>query len=192
MFLPEIPINSESPDKMFRIGLLSDTHGFLPAEYRSFFSQCVEVWHCGDIGSEEIVEQLQQFKFLRAVYGNIDTLPIRMMFPEFNLFTIDGLKVLMVHIGGFPGRYEKKVLKIIKEEKPGLVVTGHSHILKVMHDTQSGHLHINPGAAGIFGFHQVVTMVRFTINKGMIKDLEIFEKPKSAYFSQNIDNSNTH
>lgn len=161
---------------MIKVGLLSDTHGYLPARTFEFFDACNEVWHAGDFGNLEVVNKLMKFKPLRAVYGNIDGADIRSIFPVKQLFRVEDVKVFMTHIGGYPGRYNKKALKVISDEKPRLFISGHSHILKVMFDKKHQLLHINPGAAGISGIQKVITMVRFVIDSDKIQELEIFEK----------------
>ncbi len=163
---------------MIRIGLLSDTHGSIPASTFEFFKDCDQIWHAGDIGNIAVVDQLKKFKPLVAVYGNIDGAEVRIICPEFQSFTVEKVKVLMTHIGGFPGKYAPKALAIIKKKQPALFVAGHSHILKVMYDQKNKLLHINPGASGKFGMHQKITMVRFTIDGEEIKDLEVFDKER--------------
>ncbi len=157
------------------IGLISDTHGFLHPRVFSFFKNCDEIWHAGDIGTIEIAEKLKDFKPLRAVFGNIDGGSLRIEYPEFSLFEIEGVKVLIMHIGGYPGRYTKLAKQLILEHKPKLFISGHSHILKVIPDKKNNLLHINPGAAGNSGQHKVITFVRFVVNLGNITDLEVFE-----------------
>ena len=163
---------------MAHIGLLSDTHGFINPRIIDFFSGCDEIWHAGDIGNIETADTLSALKPLRAVYGNIDGAEIRMSYPKFQVFTCEGVKVMMTHIGGYPGRYEKEARQMIESEKPGLYITGHSHILKVMYDKKYSLLHMNPGAAGNSGFHHVITCLRFTITGKDIRDLEVFEKQR--------------
>jgi len=163
---------------MTRIGLLSDTHGSIPASTFEFFKDCDQIWHAGDIGNVQVIDQLEGFKPLVAVYGNIDGTEVRIICPEFQSFIVEKVKVLMTHIGGYPGRYELKALTRIRKEKPGLFVAGHSHILKVMYDQKNKLLHINPGASGKSGLHQKITMVRFVIDGDQIKDLEVFEKER--------------
>jgi hypothetical protein len=163
---------------MPRIGLLSDTHGFINPRIIDFLSGCDEIWHAGDIGNVETADTLSALKPLRAVYGNIDGAEIRMSYPKFQVFTCEGVKVMMTHIGGYPGRYEKEARQMIESEKPGLYITGHSHILKVMYDKKYSLLHMNPGAAGNSGFHHVITCLRFTIDGKDIRDLEVFEKQR--------------
>jgi putative phosphoesterase len=163
---------------MIKIGLLSDTHGSLPVKTFEFFKDCDQIWHAGDIGNVKVINQLKNFKQFTAVYGNIDDNDIRILYPESQVFTIEDLKVLMIHIGGYPGRYSRRVRLLIEKEKPGLVISGHSHILKVLYDKRYNLLHINPGASGKFGLHQKITLVRFVIDGDQIKDLEIFEKER--------------
>lgn len=160
---------------MTRIGLLSDTHGYWDERYLQYFESCDEIWHAGDIGSMDIVRRLEAFRPLRAVYGNIDGQDIRLCFPEINRFTLDGADVLIKHIGGYPGKYDRSVRNILLAHPPQLFISGHSHILKVKYDTQLGLLHINPGAAGKYGWHTVRTLIRFSIDQGNFSDLEVIE-----------------
>ena len=134
-----------------------------------------EVWHAGDIGTTAVAVGISTLKSLRGVYGNIDDNELRSQFPENQIFKCEGVKVLLTHIGGYPGKYNNRVKKLIVKEKPQLYVCGHSHILKVMHDRQNNLLHMNPGACGIHGFHQSRTMLRFEINQGKIENLEAIE-----------------
>jgi len=164
---------------MTRIGLLSDTHSYLHQQSFGFFENCDEIWHAGDIGNLQVAKDLQQFRPLRAVYGNIDGTELRMSFPEVQVFTVEKVKVVMTHIGGYPGHYEKKAKELILMEKPQLFVAGHSHILKVMYDTGNKLLYINPGAAGKYGLHKSITMVRFVVDGDQMKDLEILDIPRS-------------
>lgn len=161
-----------------KIGLLSDTHGWLDTKIVDFFKDCDEVWHCGDIGNLAVAEHLASFFNLRAVYGNIDGGDLRLMFPDVLVFETEGVKTLMTHIGGYPRRYDSRIRELLNHEHPQLFVCGHSHILKVMYDKGLNCLHINPGAAGNYGFHKVRTVVRFNIEKGNIKDLEVMELKK--------------
>ncbi|CCZ06538.1 MULTISPECIES: metallophosphoesterase family protein [Culturomica] len=158
-----------------RIGLLSDTHGWLDPKLLEFFEGCDEVWHCGDIGTMEVAEELERHFIVRAVYGNIDGGMMRRVYPETDVFTCEGVKVLMTHIGGYPGHYDMRIKSRLLQERPKLFVCGHSHIAKVMYDRKLACLHINPGAAGRYGFHKVRTAVRFVIGAGEIKDLELIE-----------------
>ena len=160
---------------MTRIGLISDTHGYLDKNIFEHFKNCDEIWHAGDFGSLELIETLQQFKPLKGVYGNIDGKEIRNIFPEKLFFTCEEVKVFMQHIGGYPGKYAPGVKKDIINDHSQLFISGHSHILKVMYDDVVQCLHINSGAAGKQGWHQVRTVVRFTIDKKDIRDCEIIE-----------------
>jgi len=160
------------------IGLLSDTHGFINPRILEFFANCDEIWHAGDIGNTETADKLAAFKPFKAVYGNIDGTELRISYPKNQVFVCGEVKVLMTHIGGYPGRYEKETRQLIESEKPGLFIAGHSHILKVMYDKKHNLLHINPGAAGNSGFHHVITCVRFLIEGKDIRDLEVFEKER--------------
>lgn len=163
---------------MVRIGLLSDTHSHFDERMRLFLEPVDQVWHAGDVGNAQLLAELQQFKPTVAVYGNIDGTDVRGSLPEIQLFQVEQVKVLMMHIGGYPGRYEPKARKLIDAEHPQVFVSGHSHILKVMYDNKLQCLHLNPGAAGVYGFHKKRTMLRFTIDGSNIRDLEIWEKDK--------------
>lgn len=163
---------------MIKIGLLSDTHCYVHPKIYDFFAECNEIWHAGDIGDIATADELNAFKPLKAVYGNIDGHIVRSSYPESLIFNCENVKVYMTHIGGYPDRYAKQVKDIIKLEAPNLFISGHSHILKVMYDKKHELLHINPGAAGKSGFHQVITLVRFCIDGINIKDLEIIELNK--------------
>lgn len=163
---------------MTRIGLLSDTHGYWDERYLKYFEPCDQIWHAGDIGSMEIVERLEAFRPLKAVYGNIDGQDIRRLVPEIARFTVDGADVLMKHIGGYPGKYDASIRSTLFANPPRLFISGHSHILKVKYDKSLNLLHINPGAAGIYGFHTVRTLVRFCIDNGSFSDLEVIELNK--------------
>lgn len=158
-----------------KVGLLSDTHAYWDSRYLEYFKECDEIWHAGDIGSVDLAKRLAEFKPLRAVYGNIDGQSLRLDYPKVALFEVEGVKVLMTHIGGYPGRYNPEIRKELYEVRPQLFICGHSHILKVMFDRQLNCLCINPGAAGKSGFHLVRTLVRFAIEDGMVKDLEVIE-----------------
>ena len=163
---------------MTRIGLISDTHSFLPEAVFTHFANCDEVWHAGDFGEYALIEKLANFKPLRGVYGNIDGTEVRARFPEQLIFTCEGVKIMMRHIGGYPPKYNAATKKEILLHQPQLFISGHSHILKVMYDDALQCLHMNPGAAGISGFHTVRTMLRFVIDGDKIKDLEIIELGK--------------
>lgn len=157
------------------IGLLSDTHGWLDPRLQQHFASCDEIWHAGDIGDLAVTDQLVRWKPLRAVWGNIDDAKARVSFPEHQRFTIGGVKVWMTHIGGRPPRYNKEVLDELRCDPPGLFVCGHSHILLVQFDPKLGCLYMNPGAAGKHGWHKVRTALRFTLEDGKPKDLEVIE-----------------
>lgn len=161
---------------MTRIALLSDTHNYLDPKLFKYIEPCDQVWHAGDIGTIAICNELEKSnKPLTAVYGNIDGQDIRKIYPKHQRFKCEDVDVWITHIGGYPGRYSLDVKTELKRNPPKLFICGHSHILKVMHDKELGLLHINPGAAGNHGFHKVKTMVRFTIDKDNIKELEVIE-----------------
>lgn len=163
-----------------RIGLLSDTHSHLEESLLDYFADCDEIWHAGDIGDLAVTDRLAAEKPLRVVFGNIDDTEARTRFPEDLIFEVEGLKVLMTHIGGYPGRYSARAKKLIKVHQPGLFICGHSHILKVMPDSKHNLLHMNPGAAGKHGFHLMKTALRFSIEAGIISDLEVIELGRRA------------
>lgn len=160
---------------MTRIGLLSDTHGYWDERYEKYFSECDEIWHAGDIGTMELADRLAAIRPLRAVYGNIDGGDLRLRFSERYRFRCEDVEVLMKHIGGYPGHYDASIRGSLFARPPKLFIAGHSHILKVLYDKTLQCLHINPGAAGIYGFHTKRTLVRFTIDGSEIKDLEVIE-----------------
>jgi uncharacterized protein len=163
---------------MIRIGLLSDTHSYLDDRMIELLSECDEIWHAGDIGSCTVTDRLLQVRRLKAVYGNIDGYEIRLQFPHLLRFKCEGVDVLMTHIGGYPGHYDRNILPTLKNDPPGLFITGHSHILRVIYDQKLKFLYINPGAAGQHGFHLVRTLVRFTIDGDQVKNLEVVEMGK--------------
>jgi putative phosphoesterase len=163
---------------MVKIGLLSDTHGWLDPRILDFFEGRDEVWHCGDIGDIAVTDALAARFTLRAVYGNVDGGILRRVFPEIRRFTCEGVSVLMTHIGGYPGHYDRRVAAILREESPRLFACGHSHITRVQYDKELSCLHVNPGAAGKFGFHAFRTAVRFEIDAGRILNLELLELEK--------------
>ncbi len=160
---------------MKRIGLLSDTHGYLDDRIIAYLTECDEIWHAGDIGNLETAQKLSGLKTLRAVAGNVDGNNLRMDYPIRLRFFCEDVDVLMIHIGGYPGHYSSAIRKEINFLSPRLFISGHSHILKVIYDNKYKLLHINPGAAGIQGFHQIRTLTRFSIDKDVIKDLEVIE-----------------
>ncbi|HRD57127.1 MAG TPA: metallophosphoesterase family protein [Ferruginibacter sp.] len=163
---------------MTKIGLISDTHSWLHPAVFNYFEPCDQIWHAGDFGSIDTIEQLQQFKPLKGVYGNIDNKAIQQIFPEDNFFTCEEVNIYMRHIGGYPGRYAAGVKDKIIKNKSGLFISGHSHILKIMYDDKLQCLHINPGAAGNQGWHTIRTLVRFSIDGKNIKDCEVIELGK--------------
>ncbi len=163
---------------MTRIGLLSDTHNYLDEAVFKHFKDCDEIWHAGDFGTIEIANKLRDFKPLQGVYGNIDGYDVRSEFPEQLVLFCEDVKVFMKHIGGYPGKYAPGVKDAIMTHQPQLFITGHSHILKVMYDEKLHCLHMNPGAAGMHGWHQVRTLLRFVIDKKEIKKCEVIELGK--------------
>ena len=158
-----------------RIGLISDTHGYLDEAILGHLGKCDEIWHAGDIGDATVADRLSALAPFRAVHGNIDGNELRGRFPEVLHWTCETLPVLMMHIGGHPGRYTPDAKRELERLRPGLFVTGHSHILKVSRDAASGCLHINPGAAGLQGWHKVRTLVRFSVDGRELRNLEVVE-----------------
>lgn len=163
---------------MKRIGLISDTHHYLDEGVFKHFDKCDEIWHGGDFGSATVAEQLEKFKPLKGVYGNIDGPDIRSQFPEVEKFTCEDVRVVMIHIGGYPGKYTPLARTEIISFQPKIFISGHSHILKIMFDKKFNCLHLNPGAAGKQGWHKVRTLIRFTIDGENIKDCEVIELGK--------------
>ena len=160
---------------MTRIGVLSDTHGYLDPRVKEHFRDVDEIWHAGDIGSYEVLQALREFKLTRAVYGNMDGGDVRYSLSEFYRFRVEDVNVLMTHIGGYPGHYNPWLIPMFQKETPQLFVCGHSHILKVIYDNTWDMLTMNPGAAGLQGWQTVQTLLRFAIDKDQIKDLEVVE-----------------
>jgi uncharacterized protein len=160
---------------MKKIVLISDTHNHLEPGLFKYLAEADEIWHAGDIGTMEVIEKLEKIKPVRAVYGNIDGQDIRKEFPLINRFMCEEVDVMITHIGGYPGKYNPAVRTLIAENPPKLFICGHSHILKVIYDKQYNLLHMNPGACGIQGFHQVKTFLRFNISGKEIKDLQVVE-----------------
>ncbi|MDG1528848.1 MAG: metallophosphoesterase family protein [Polaribacter sp.] len=163
---------------MKKILLLSDTHSYIDAQIIKFVKQADEVWHAGDIGDLKVTDTLKSLKPLRAVYGNIDDATARLEFPLDNKFTVENVSVWITHIGGYPNKYNLRIREEIQQNPPKIFISGHSHILKVQFDKKLNSLHLNPGAAGNHGFHKVRTMIRFTIDKDQIKDMEVIELAK--------------
>ena len=162
-------------DTTVRIGLLSDTHGHYDAELLEFFDDVDEVWHAGDFGTIEVADRLAEFRPLRGVFGNVDGLEVRDRFPEHERFVADGIDVWITHIGGYPGRYDRRVRASLRERAPDLFICGHSHVVRAQRDPQLGLLHLNPGAAGHQGFHTLRTMMRFDIVDGAVQNLKLIE-----------------
>jgi len=160
---------------MKKILLISDTHGYIDEKIVNYASKVDEIWHAGDIGDISVSDKLKKIKPLRAVYGNIDDQKIRAEFPLHNRFICEKVKVWITHIGGYPKRYNPKILKELKSNPPDLFICGHSHILKVINDKQLDLLHINPGAIGKHGLHRVRTMIQFEINGKKIENLSVIE-----------------
>ena len=163
-----------------KIGLISDTHGHLDERVFHHFKDCDEIWHAGDIGSLDVLQKLESFKPTRAVFGNIDGAEIRRATVEDQWFTCEKLNVWITHIGGYPPKYNRRTKEILKSKSPDLFICGHSHILKIIKDPVNDLLHINPGAAGIHGFHQVKTLVRFDVEGDRINNLQVIELGKRA------------
>ena len=164
---------------MTRVGLLSDTHSYLDPKIKEFFKEVDVLIHGGDFGSLKVVDQCKTLcENLYGVSGNIDNIKIKAEMPLNQSFMIEDLKVFMTHIGGYPGRYTKRVKELLEEEKPDLYICGHSHILKVIRDKNLDLLHINPGACGHAGFHYMRTLIRFTVEGNEINNLEVIELGK--------------
>lgn len=160
---------------MKKILLISDTHSYLEPRLNKYIESADEVWHAGDIGEITLCENISKTKPLKAVFGNIDGTDIRTAYPENLIFTCENIRILITHIGGYPGKYPTRIKHLITEHKPRVFICGHSHILKVMYDKEYDLLHINPGSCGMQGFHKVKTAVKFEIDKSEIKNLAIIE-----------------
>jgi len=160
---------------MKKILLISDTHGYIDEKIIKYANQVDEIWHAGDIGSINVTDKLKKIKQLRGVFGNIDDQKIRAEFPLHNRFMCEKVNVWITHIGGYPKKYNSKILEELKSNPPDLFICGHSHILKVINDKKLGLLHINPGAIGKYGLHSVRTMVQFEINGKKIENLSVIE-----------------
>lgn len=163
---------------MAYIGLISDTHCLFDDKLRKFLEPVDTIWHAGDFGNLETAEAIAAFKPLTGVYGNCDGYDIRAIHPITQAIETGGLKILMTHIGGYPGHYDNRALQMIYSYRPDVFICGHSHILRVMNDKNLGMMVLNPGAAGKFGFHQVRTALRFHIEEGKLCDMEVWEWPK--------------
>ena len=175
---------------MKKILLLSDTHDRLDKKIISYIAKSDQVWHAGDIGSSRVLDNLSKLKPLRAVYGNIDGHQVRLQLPEVLFFDCEGISVLMIHIAGYPGRYNSKTRDLIIKYRHKLLISGLSHIIIVMQDKKNNHLHINPGAAGISGFHKIRTMLRFVIDNGKIQNLEAIELGARGQLANTINGTN--
>jgi putative phosphoesterase len=165
---------------MKRIGLLSDTHGYLDEAILRHFANCDELWHAGDIGDEAIIDSLNAFKPTRLVYGNIDNQQIRLRTDESIRFKCEGVDVWMTHIGGRPGNYANPIRSELKANSPELFICGHSHICLIQFDNKHNMLYMNPGAAGRHGFHHIRTLIRFEIDSTKIQGVEVIELGKRA------------
>lgn len=162
------------------IGVISDTHKYFDENVKNFLKDVDLVLHAGDFGNIETANKIADFKPLKGVYGNCDGTDIREYHPYIQVLDIEGIKILMMHIGGYPGRYDYRAMQLINAHRPDIFICGHSHILKVIYDKKFNCLTINPGAAGIEGFHVVRTAIRFHIDEGKIHDMEIGEWPKKV------------
>ena len=165
---------------MKKILLLSDTHGFIDSQILKFVKQADGVWHAGDIGDIKVSDTIKNLKTFRGVYGNIDNKELRLEFPLDNKFKIEDVNIWITHIGGYPNRYNARIKEEIQKNPPNVFISGHSHILKVVFDKKLDLLHLNPGAAGKQGLHQVRTMLRFEINNKKVENLEIIELEKRS------------
>lgn len=163
---------------MTKVGIISDTHGFFDDKLRGFLSGVDEIWHAGDFGTLATADAIAAFKPLRGVHGNVDDATLRVVYPKFQCFVCEEVRVVMTHIGGYPGRYEPRAREVIDQYAPRIFVSGHSHILRVMPDRTRNLLHINPGAAGFQGFHRVRTAVRLIVDGSELRELEVGEWPR--------------
>ena len=163
---------------MTKVGILSDTHGYWYERYASHFADCNEIWHAGDVGDYAIIERLEEVCPVRAVSGNVDHGEVKRRCPELLTFEVEGVKVLLTHIGGYPGKWSPGMKRLLRDENVGLMVDGHSHILKIIYDKELDLLHINPGAAGQQGWHKVRTLVKLDIDQGTPSNCQIIELAK--------------
>jgi len=163
---------------MKKIALISDTHSFLGEDVIEHLKAVDEIWHAGDVGNPKLIEKLESIHPLKGVYGNIDSTEVKLVFPLNAIFECEGVKILMTHIGGYPGRYTKRVRTLLIENKPDLYICGHSHICKVVRDSELNLIHMNPGACGHEGFHQFRTMLLFDCNDGVVENLRLVELGK--------------
>lgn len=166
---------------MKKIGLISDTHGVWDDALRCFLDGVDEIWHAGDFGNLETYQAIASFKPLRAVYGNIDGAELRGRIKGITKFTCEAKRVMMTHIGGYPKRYDARIEPMLDTERPDIFIAGHSHILRVMYDKRHDLLYMNPGAAGLYGFHKVRTALRFEIDGTEVRKMELGEWPKQTF-----------
>lgn len=162
------------------VGVLSDTHSYLNPSIEKFLSPADIIVHAGDIGNISVIDSLKKHADVKAVFGNIDGQDIRVSFPEYDIFSIDKVKTVLIHIGGTPKRYSSKAKELIELYNPDLFITGHSHILKVMYDKPNHLLYMNPGASGKFGSHRKVTALMFTVDVNQVKDLKVYEANRQS------------
>ena len=172
---------------MRKIVILSDTHGHIDSKIYKYLQTCDEVWHAGDIGQNSEIEKFLSVFKVRAVFGNIDGLKLRTLFPKVQKFECEKIKVIMTHIGGSPGYYVKKFKEQIQEYKPDIVITGHSHILKIKHDKINNHIFINPGSCGVEGIHKKKTIVILEIDESKILNLKVVELGNRSQLTQSVD-----
>ena len=160
---------------MVKIGLISDSHGYIGKDAWKYLEECDEVWHAGDVGDLVTLQALENLSASRVVYGNIDGSEIRLSCPRDLLFEVEGVKVFMTHIGGYPGRYNKRVYEILRNQNPDLFICGHSHILKIIRDKNLDLIHMNPGAIGFKGFHKFRTLITFNLDQGSISEVKAID-----------------
>ena len=165
---------------MKKIGLLSDSHGYLDNGILEALKDCDEIWHAGDIGRVKVIDQLNEIAPVKGVYGNIDGLDIRTVFSEYLLLDNFGFKTLIIHIGGYPGRYTPRAKELLSIHQPDLFISGHSHILKIIRDHKNNLIHFNPGACGHHGFHNVRTLILFSLDANGINNVQVVELGKEA------------
>lgn len=158
-----------------KIALISDNHSYDGHDVLPHIEGCDEVWHAGDIGALESLDNIKEIAPIRAVYGNIDDTPVRAVYPLNLAWECEGMKIFMTHIGGYPTRYKKRVSRLLNKIKPDIYICGHSHICRVMRDAELNLIHMNPGAYGHYGFHKMRTMLKFSINEGCLEDLQVVE-----------------
>jgi putative phosphoesterase len=160
---------------LVRIGLISDTHGYIDDRILDFFRKCEEIWHAGDIGTTEVADKLSELCRFRAVHGNIDDAALRSKYPENQIFKVEQMKIWITHIGGLPPKYNRKIINGIQEIDPDLFICGHSHIARIIPDRIRNLIYLNPGAAGHQGFHRTRTIMRFSVDQDQVRDLQVIE-----------------